>query len=114
MRVIRTNIPFLPPRGFKAIAIGRFIFVRNDTEVDYRLLRHEATHWAQEKELLFVGFYLLYLFKFLIRLLRLGNWHSAYRSISFEREARLNEDALLYNQNRRHFAWLAYIDGYGV
>lgn len=98
---------WFPFKGYKAITILKWIIVRKDvkvafTSVDYN---HECIHYAQEKELLFVGFYILYVIDFLFALLWFRNWHKAYRNISFEREAYCHQDDLNYLQHRKHFAW---------
>ena len=60
-----------PFKGYKAIILLKWIIVREDakecfTAEDYN---HECIHYAQEKELWFVGFYLLYILEFLFALL---------------------------------------------
>lgn len=65
------NIVFckwFPFKGYKAITILKWIIVRKDvkvafTSVDYN---HECIHYEQEKELLYIGFYLLYVLEFLV------------------------------------------------
>lgn len=96
-----------PPRPYKAITLLKWIIVRAEakerfTAVDYN---HECIHYAQEKELWFVGFYLLYILEFLFALLYFCNWHKAYRNISFEVEAYTYQDDLNYLQHRKRFAW---------
>lgn len=102
MKIVRTSIPFLPPTGYKAITIGCFIFTRRNTQITQETLRHEGVHWEQEKELLIIGFYLLYVLEFAVRLLVYRNWHTAYRAISFEREARSCDE-------RKRYGWVRYL-----
>lgn len=106
MRVIENNI--LPLPGFLAINLFGLVFVRKDewerkTE-RYRdfTLNHEAIHTAQMKELLYVGFYLIYFLEWLYRLV--FHTKTAYEGISFEREAYENEFRLDYLATRKHFA----------
>lgn len=116
MKIVRTKIPFLPPRGYNAITIGCFIFVHDATNVDERLLTHEGIHWAQEKELLIIGFYLLYVVEFCRNFLFFSKrmkgfakiWKTAYRWLSFEREAQDHEQDCGYLPNRPHYEWLQY------
>ena len=69
-------------------------------------MNHERIHTAQQREMLYVFFYLAYLLEWLVRLPMRGN---AYRNISFEREAYANQRDLDYLQRRRHFAWRGYM-----
>ena len=107
MKIIRNNI--LPPKGFKAITILCFIFVKKGIELDDNDIRHETIHWEQEKELLFIGFYVLYLLDFLRNLLKFGDWSKAYRNICFEREAYANQTSWFYPEARNHYSWIKYI-----
>lgn len=82
MKVIYNK--FIPFKGFAAINLFGVLFVRNEVCLSERLLNHEKIHTAQMKELGYIGFYLIYLIEWLVRLFMPGN---AYRNISFEREA---------------------------
>ena len=107
MKIIENNI--LPPKGFKAITILNIIFVRKGYTMSAVDINHENIHWEQEKELMIVGFYLLYVIEFIVRLIAIRNWHKAYRSISFERECYTNERNLSYVESRKHYSWTKYI-----
>ena len=105
MKIIYSK--YFPFKPYKAITLLKWIVVREDvkeyfTAEDYN---HECIHYAQEKELLYIGFYILYIIEFLITLLYCFNWHNAYRRISFEREAYKNQSNLNYLQHRKRFAW---------
>lgn len=89
----------MPPKGFNAIAIFPFIFIRKDVKITDRLINHEKIHFAQQKELLIAFFYLLYAFFYLFY---------AYRNIPFEKEAYDNDDNLKYLGKRKLFAWIKY------
>lgn len=118
MRIIENNI--LPPRGYKAMTVLNVVFVRRGCVMRDADFRHEAVHWEQEKELLIVGFYVLYVLLFSLMFLycllsthrepcasgRWGLWHSAYRMTAFEREAYRHEGDAGYIGRRRPFAWL--------
>lgn len=120
MKIVYNNI--LPLGGYKAMTIGPWIFCKPGTTLSAQDLQHEGIHWAQQKELLIVFFYLLYGLLFAWELLRCllqpsrgqsplgyvrrGLWKRAYRSIAFEREAYQNEDVQFYLRHRRHYAWL--------
>lgn len=109
MKKIVSNI--IPFEGFKAMALWPLLFVRKDsadrfTEADER---HERIHGEQQKEMLIVFFYLWYVIEWLIRCIQYGNGKTAYKNISFEREAYANETDIVYLDIRRHFAWLKYL-----
>lgn len=106
MKVIYNNI--IPPKGYKAITLLNIIFVRKGKTMSKYDLNHEAIHWEQEKELLIIGFYILYVIEFLYRLIQVRNWHGAYRSISFEQECYHKERNLDYIKTRPRFAFDIY------
>jgi len=85
MKIIRNR--FIPWKGFTAINLFGFVFVRKDETVDEVTLRHEAIHSAQMKRWGYLPFYIIYIGEFIYRLVRHRHWMEAYRNISFEREA---------------------------
>lgn len=89
----------IPFKGFAAINLFGIIFARK--EVTPEILAHERVHTQQMKELFYIGFYLIYLIEWLVRLF--VNGKQAYNKISFEQEA--------YNftgGQRDAFGWLKY------
>ena len=94
MKIVRNSI--IPFKGYKAITIWPFIFVREECSFDEVDLNHENIHGKQQLELLIIFFYLIYLVEWIIK---------GYRNISFEREAYGNEDNLNYLKTRKHYAW---------
>ena len=108
MKVIFNKL--IPFRGFAAINLFGLIFVRKELETWYcqrperfsKMINHEEIHTAQQKELLFVFFYLIYFFEWIIRLFI--NGRKAYDNISFEREAYNHENDFNYLKNRKLFA----------
>lgn len=100
--IVPNNI--IPFKGFQFCNICGVLFIRKDTidnakEKDYN---HEAIHTAQMKELLYIGFYIAYLLEWLYRLI--FHTKTAYRELSFEKEAYENETNLNYLNTRKHFA----------
>ncbi|MBR5171092.1 MAG: hypothetical protein IKW85_11065 [Muribaculaceae bacterium] len=104
MKIIRTSI--LPFKGYNAINLLGVLFVHHGVYLSEELMNHERIHTAQQREMLFVFFYLFYLVEWLVRLLMRGN---AYRNISFEREAYANQRNLNYLKHRQHYAWRRYL-----
>lgn len=93
MVIIKNNI--IPFKGFKAITLWPFIFVRKDCSFNEIDLNHENIHGKQQLELLIIPFYIIYLVEWLFK---------EYRDISFEKEAYNNEDNLNYLKTRKQFA----------
>lgn len=85
----------LPIKGFKAMAIFPFIFVRGKA-VSKKTINHEKIHFAQQKELWIIGFYILYAF-FHVKF--------GYKHNPFEIEAYKNELNAKYLETRKKFAW---------
>ena len=106
MRIVLNNL--LPFKGFGAMNLFGVLFLRTDwvdnnsTDSICRLFAHERIHSAQMKELLFIGFYIIYLLEWVYRLM--FHTKTAYRGISFEREAYAHEDDPQYPDTRKRFA----------
>ena len=90
----------IPFEGFKAINLFGVIFARKPLMPSD--LVHEWVHTQQMKELLYIGFYLIYLIEWLVRLTKHGK-KRAYYMISFEQEAYDFKGG-----KREHFGWLKY------
>ena len=65
---------------------------------------HEYIHSLQQKELLYVGFYLWYVIEWFYHLIRLLNFMKENYALSFEREAYAMQDDLNYKYKRKKFA----------
>lgn len=100
MKVIYNSL--IPFKGFTAVNLFGAVFARKGAPLSDATLNHEAIHTAQMRELGFVPFYVIYLFEWLARLLL--DYSSAYRSVSFEREAYEHQGEADYLSTRRHFA----------
>ena len=109
MKIVRNNI--IPFKGFKAVNLFGVLFVRKDAVIGSVDINHEAIHTEQMKELLYVFFYLWYVVEWLVRLVMYRNAHTAYRNISFEREAYMNQGNVSYLQGRGRYAWWKYLKG---
>ncbi|TDQ09512.1 hypothetical protein [Pedobacter metabolipauper] len=93
-----------------AMAIFPFILLKEKTGRENKILvNHERIHFKQQLELLILPFYLIYLFNYLINLIRYKDHDSAYFHIVFEKEAYLNERNLKYLSVRKPFAWLTFL-----
>jgi len=102
--------PRLIAKSFCAVTIYPFVILRNhQSKNDFVLLNHEFIHLKQQKELLWLFFFLWYGLEFLIKLLYYRDTYLAYRNISFEREAYQYEFDLDYLKQRKVFSFLRFI-----
>lgn len=85
----------IPFKGYKAISIWPFIFVRKDAKFDDVDFNHERIHLRQQIELLVIPFYIIYFIEWIFK---------GYRNISFEKEAYTYEEDLEYLKRRKIFA----------
>ena len=72
-------------------------------------VNHEYIHTLQQREMLFVPFYLWYVMEWGIKMVKYRNLHKAYSNISFEREAYACQYDLRYRYRRKPYAWMSYL-----
>lgn len=102
--------PYLLRKNFDGITLWPFIILRtHHLKSNKVFLNHENIHLRQQMELLVIFFYIWYGTEFLIRWLKMGNRHLAYRHISFEREAYIHEGDLSYLCKRKVWSFLQYL-----
>lgn len=98
------------PKQFIGLTIWPFVFLKSrDLKRDPVLINHEAIHLKQQLEMLILPFFVWYGIEFLVRLIQHKDWYSAYRNISFEREAYYREDELDYLERRSFWAFLKFL-----
>ena len=109
MKLVYNNI--IPFKGYLAMCIFPFIFVRKDARaIKTTDINHETIHGKQQIEMLWVLFFVWYGIEWFIRWVAYGfDSHLAYKNISFEQEAYLHEDDLIYLNNRNLFASWQYL-----
>jgi hypothetical protein len=131
--IIRNKI--FPFKGYKAMCVYPFLFVRKDAKHFGDIDRnHEMIHARQQLEmstfisvLLFClalvgcfsmwwvlispfGYYALYLTEYIIRILCSGfRAKVAYRSISYEQEAYSHQNDMIYLKRRTPFASVLFL-----
>lgn len=98
----------LMPKGICMNLFGTF-WVRDPGWIDKYVINHERIHTAQERELLFIPFYIIYVIEWLLRLIQYRNSKEAYYNISFEREAYAHGKYLNYLKNRKLYSWVKFI-----
>lgn len=97
------------PKKFSAFTVFPFIFIRNKEDRNNKeLINHEKIHLEQQKELLFIFFFIAYLAAYLYLLIKIKNRYQAYKQICFEREAYQHESNDNYLINRKRFAFFNY------
>ena len=90
-----------------AITLWPFIFIKKGYDNE-RLINHEAIHIRQYNELLVIGFALLYIYDWVVGLVRYRSFYVAYHFIRFEQEAREFGDDQTYLTRRKPYAWKAF------
>lgn len=111
MKVIWNNM--IPTKGYCAMMILGVVFARKDwkppTMIYDMVMAHEEVHKDQMLELAVVPFYLLYGLEYLVKLACYRKHKKAYRSISFEREARVYATGSRYGAKRKRYGWIKYL-----
>lgn len=125
---------YIPFKGFSAITVYPFIFVRNDAKINNRVINHEYIHAHQQVETICltaavvvcgiitrilspwfllaipISFYVFYGLEYAIRYILYGfNHDAAYKNISSEQEAYANDFDLTYLDRRKRFDNLKYL-----
>jgi len=101
---------YLTPRGFRGLTFFPFVILtdKNDA-LDKVCINHERIHLRQQLELLILPFYVWYGIEFLIKWFQYKDKNTAYRNISFEREAYKNEKELSYLKSRSFWKFFKFI-----
>jgi hypothetical protein len=112
--------------GVKLMTLPWGIYAAPKAMVKEEDVVHEFIHVEQWKELLYIGFIILFIVEWLIRQLSYSafwfyrfatggfkkipyNRNHGYKNISLEREAYKHDDDLKYLEKRTRFAFLKYI-----
>lgn len=103
--IINSIFPF----SKKFYAINMFGVIFSKGPLTDRVRNHEFIHTLQQREMLFIFFYIAYAIEWLIRFAIHRNLITAYSNISFEREAYCNDHNLDYRKSRPRYAWTHYI-----
>ncbi len=106
-RLKKVYCSFIPFKGYVAVTVLCWMVIRKEYKelVTWIVENHENIHYAQERELWYVGFYLMYVLFYLRGLWYFRNHRDAYHSIPFEQEAYKNEGNSAYLNNRESMAW---------
>ena len=91
----------IPFGRYKAINLFGLIFTK--TKLNDIDITHESIHTVQMKELLYLGFYIIYCLEWLFKVCKYRNTTKAYKNVSFEKEAYTNEKNKDYLSIRKHY-----------
>lgn len=105
MRIIRNK--WFPFGKFYAINIFGVVFAKERLNAVER--NHEFIHTLQQRELLYVGFFILYFLEWLLRFAQHRNAMKAYYALSFEREAYAHQADVDYKKYRRRYSWRLFL-----
>ena len=113
MKIIYNKL--IPFKGFYAISFFGLLFVRDEKgekkPVSKATVNHETIHYYQQKEMLFIFFFLWYFIEWAVKLFKYGvKDNKAYYNLSFEREAYINEHNQNYLATRKPFSWWKYLN----
>ncbi len=101
---------YIIPKNYTGLAVYPFIFLKNKSLSDnWVLINHERIHLKQQKELLWIFFFLWYIIEFLFHLVKLRDWNKAYHNISFEKEAYDHEGNPNYLKDRKAWSFTKYL-----
>ena len=97
------------PLGKSFYAINLFGVVFAKGPLNSVSTRHEYIHTLQQREMLYIFFYLWYAVEWLLRLAYCRDGYKSYANLAFEREAYANQYHPHYPQQRRPYAWLHHL-----
>ena len=109
MKMIVVENKYFPLKGYEAMTVWPFIFIRKGCDIDEKDLRHERIHGRQQLEMLILPFFLWYGIEWLIRLILYRNRDDAYYNISFEQDAYMHQYNIGYPKNYRWYEWVKYV-----
>ena len=96
------------PFGKNYLAINLFGFIFTLRDLDPIELNHELIHSAQQRELLYLPFFIWYGIEWLLLYLKYHDWTKAYFHIRFEQEAYNHQFDLNYLTQRKHYTYSQY------
>lgn len=88
---------------FLAITLGEFIMTTD--KMSATELNHELIHVAQQRELLYLPFFIWYGIEWLVLYAKYRDRMQAYYHIRFEQEAYRHQHDLNYLKQRRHYSY---------
>lgn len=93
------------PFGGDFLAINLFCIIFTVRDLTPVEINHERIHSAQQRELLFIPFFIWYIIEWFILYVKYKDSLKAYYNIRFEKEAYYHEKDLNYLINRKHYRY---------
>jgi len=103
---------FFGSKTIEYLNLFSFCIIYNTIKPDAETINHEQIHSAQMRELLFLGFYLMYVYFWIKDFIKYRSSSHAYYVIPFECEAYESEYNKNYLKTRKHFAWIKFVGWY--
>ena len=103
MKIIKCK--HFPPKGYDAMMVVWWLFVKEGYQITSHLINHEEIHSIQQKEMLVLPFFIWYGIEWLALYFKYKDWTQAYYHIRFEQEAYRHEGDLQYLKKRKHFRY---------
>lgn len=94
------------PMGSSYLAICLFGLIFSVRPLDSSEYNHERIHAAQQKELLYLPFFIWYGIEWLVLYIKYRDSKKAYFNIRFEKEAYRHQNDPNYLKKRRHFHYV--------
>ena len=94
------------PFGNNFLAITLTEFILTVAPLNQYDTNHEMIHVKQQRELLYLPFFIWYGIEWLILYFKYHDWNKAYFHIRFEKEAYKYQGDLSYLKWRRHYNYL--------
>ncbi len=95
--------------GKNIYAVNLFSIVFSRGKLSPVIANHEYIHTLQQREMLFIFFYIWYILEWIVKSVYYLDTNKGYENIGFEREAYLQQNNLSYPSQRRHYAWFKYL-----
>jgi len=95
--------------GKNIYAVNLFGVVFSRGKLSPVIANHEYVHTMQQREMLFILFYIWYILEWIIKSVYYLDTYKGYENIGFEREAYFQQHNLDYSSHRKHYAWLKYL-----
>jgi hypothetical protein len=108
--LIEVKVITVPKWFFPASCIGSFIIIR-ERDYNQAVLNHEYIHYMQQREMFFIGAYILYILEFTCKFFYYfkikdipRGIKNAYINVSFEREAHSMQPMIGYCGHRKKYS----------
>jgi hypothetical protein len=88
-------------KNYLAVTLGEFILTKEPLTPS--AVNHELIHVAQQRELLYIPFFIWYSIEWLVLCIKYRDRTKAYYNIRFEKEAYRHQRDLSYLKHRKHY-----------